>query len=125
MMDIVFISLAVYAIWYTMQPGEIFEGLANLFSKLPAKLHSPLFDCPICMVPWYGSLLYWIFYAGPIEDWAFTIIGALGLNVVLSKMFAKEPISYGQQLEKLIKIAEHEADEIKIDKPIKAIKKIK
>jgi len=67
-----------------MQEGEIFGKVQWI--KL-GKLSDPLRDCPVCMVPWYGSIIYWVFYHGGLGNFVLTIIPAMGLNAVLVKLF--------------------------------------
>lgn len=85
---ILVISFIVFAIWYSMLEGEIFGWLGKiLFRILPSWLHDPAFDCPVCQVPYYGSLIYYIFFfTGSWQDWVLTVIGAMGLNVVILKL---------------------------------------
>jgi len=85
---IIIISLLVFAIWYTMQPGEIFGRLARwLESHLPYQLHNPVFDCPVCQVPWYGTGLYWLIWGTSWQQWPVVVFGAMGLNVILTRLF--------------------------------------
>jgi len=79
------IALIVFSIWYTMQEGEIFGWLGTWFNKhLPYAIHPPLYDCNICMCPWYGSALYVILY-GINWQWPVVVITAMGINVVINK----------------------------------------
>jgi hypothetical protein len=85
---VLIISFMVFAIWYTMQPGEIFGKLGDWLERnLPEVLHSPVFDCAICMTPWYGSAIYWLIWGQSWLHWLSCVIGAMGLNVILSKLF--------------------------------------
>src|SRR5688500_3234885 len=90
------ISFLVFAIWYTMKPGEIFAGAANWFERrLPEKIHPAVFACPVCMVPWYGSVLYWtipwidigVVSENSLKQWPVAVIAAMGLNAILSHLF--------------------------------------
>jgi hypothetical protein len=91
------IALLVLSIHYTMQEGEIFEGLGKFFEKhLPEQIHPAVFACPICMVFWYGSLLYWLVpwgkiglmpTTGNVWQWIVTVIAAMGLNIVIVKLW--------------------------------------
>ena len=85
---ILVISLCVFSIWYTLQPGEIFGWWGNILSRiLPAWLHDPAFECPVCMTAWYGSAVYYLFFfSGSWQDWVLTVIGAMGLSVVILKL---------------------------------------
>lgn len=88
---IVTISLIVYAIYYSMEEGEIFGGLGTWFeNNLPEAIHKPVFACHICMTPWYGTGLYFLIPLLPA--WIPLVIAAMGLNAVLSKLFAKDEI---------------------------------
>lgn len=85
------ISLTVFAIHYTMQPGEIFGKLGDNFdTNLPDKLKPPVFDCPVCMVPWYGTVIYFLLvgiHHATFGGWFVAVIPAMGLNAVLVKLF--------------------------------------
>lgn len=92
------IALLVLSIWYTMSEGEIFHGLAKWFEKnTPAKVHPALFECNICMCFWYGSVLYWLIYGlwlnvAAWQNWLIVVIVAMGMNVVINKVTAKDEI---------------------------------
>lgn len=82
---ILIIALLVLSIWYTMQEGEIFESLGLWFHRnTPEKIHPPLFECNVCMCPWYGSVLYVLIY-GINWQWPIVVIGAMGVNIVINK----------------------------------------
>jgi hypothetical protein len=87
------IALLVLSIWYTMQEGEIFEGLGKWFERhLPKAIHPAVFACNICQTPWYGTLLYWLIPWQKLGltvsnwlEWPVVIIGAMGINIVINK----------------------------------------
>ena len=80
------IALLVLAIWYTMQEGEIFAGLGRFFEKhLPAKIQPPLWECNVCMTPYYGSLLYIVIY-GVNWQLPIVVICAMGINAAINKL---------------------------------------
>lgn len=88
---IVIIALIVFAIWYSMQEDEIFYGLAQFLEKyLPEAIHKPVFACHICMTPWYGTGLYFLIPLLP--QWIPIAIAAMGLNAMLTKLWAKDEI---------------------------------
>ena len=92
---VVIIGFCVFAIYYTMLEGEIFGDFGNwLYDHLPHSLHQPVFDCPICMVPWYGTLIYWAMRMqhGSLKDWLFTIMAAMGFNYILNKFGGSDTI---------------------------------
>lgn len=74
-----------------MQEGEIFAWLGIRLEKLlPEFLHKPVFACHICMTPWYGTGLYFLIPLLPA--WIPIVIAAMGLNAMLTKLWAKEEI---------------------------------
>lgn len=87
------IALLVLSIHYTMQEEQIFEKLGDWFERvLPEAIHKPVFDCPVCMAPWYGSILFWLIpwpklfiIPNTIEQWLVCIIVAMGFNIVINK----------------------------------------
>lgn len=94
------ISMCVFAIHYTMQEGEIF-GIAQKL-KL-GKMSDPLRDCPVCMAPYYGTVIYsfmWGIQWNRFHEWIIVIVCSMGLNAVLIKLFPdKETPGVHQQLE--------------------------
>lgn len=87
------ISLLVLSIWYTMDEGEIFERLGDWFGNhLPERIHPAVFACFICMVPWYGTALYWLIpwekigiQESTLTAWPVCVIVAMGFNIVINK----------------------------------------
>jgi hypothetical protein len=95
------IALLVLSIWYTMREEQIFEGFGDWLGRmLPEAIHKPIFSCPICMVPWHGSILYWVISwdrigvgrgaQNNILQWIVVVIVAMGINIVIMKMFADD-----------------------------------
>ena len=88
---ILIIALLILAIHYTMQSGEIFGRLGNWFeNNLPKPIHPMIFECNICMCPWYGSVLYWLIYGvwlhvASWQEWLIVIIGVMGVNIIINK----------------------------------------
>lgn len=94
---VVIIALIVIAIWATMLYGMIFQFvrywaiIKEEDEKGPAKYRipkwmiKPLFDCVICMQMWYGTVIYWIIYAGSVKEWLIVVIGGMGLVTWFSK----------------------------------------
>lgn len=87
------IALLVLSIHYTMQEKEIFGRLGDWFEDhLPEAIHKPVFDCAICMSPWYGSILFWVIpwsklfvIPNTIDQWPVCVIVAMGFNIVINK----------------------------------------
>jgi hypothetical protein len=88
MIEKIFItSFLVYAIWYTLQDGEIFSFIGGYFYRvLPPALHNPFFECVICMAPWYGSIIYWVVWHNSIIECFTVILSSMGLNYIISKL---------------------------------------
>lgn len=87
LVEIVIIALIVFAIHFTLQQGEIFGKFGDaLYDNLPEKMHDPVFNCPVCMTPWHGTLIYWLIFGYGVEDWLITVVSAMGLVVVILKL---------------------------------------
>lgn len=87
MIHIFQLSFIVFAIWYTMQDGEIFGALGHLFSRLPQVFHNPLYDCPVCMTPWYGTpIAIFLFHVYDPIQIILIVIPAMGLNAIILKL---------------------------------------
>lgn len=92
------LALLVLSIWYTMQEGELFGKLGSwLEDHLPYKIHPAVFECNVCMSPWYGSILYWVIpweeihiISASLKAWPIVVICAMGLNIVLNKLSKEE-----------------------------------
>lgn len=54
-------------------------GIRN---KLPEKITFPLYACPICMTPAYGSVIYWIFVGNSVKEWILVVLAAMGINAL-------------------------------------------
>lgn len=80
------IALLVLSIWYTYQEDEIFHGMSRFMEKYtPAAIHPALFECNVCMTPWYGSVLYVLMY-GISWQWPVVVITAMGINSAINKL---------------------------------------
>lgn len=82
------ISLVVLFIHATTWEGMINEWVSRVLWHAPPWIKKPLFDCPICMAPWWGSLILLLF--GVFTDnwlhpfiWVITLFAAGGINTVL------------------------------------------
>lgn len=86
------IALIVLSIWYTMQEGEIFGFVRKQFSKIAKgknywmwNIADPIFECNVCMTPYYGSVLYVLIY-GVNWQWPIVVIAAMGINAAINKL---------------------------------------
>jgi hypothetical protein len=60
--------------------GNIFEGIKKII-KPEGKLYKPIYGCPVCMAPWYGTLIYFVFFGSDWQEWILTILAAGGISV--------------------------------------------
>lgn len=76
----------------------IFYELTNKLEKWPEFIRKPLFECPVCMTPWWGTLIYLIGYFSGLPEFAeltlarllFTVLVASGINtifLILNKIY--------------------------------------
>lgn len=86
-------GVMVFAIWYTMRPGEIFGALGDWFDRvLPEQIKSPVFECPVCMFPYYGTPIYlFLINFDRLGTGSFTVIEivtvvvfGIGFNAILN-----------------------------------------
>ena len=78
------ISLIVIALWCCFLPGMIFEKINYL--RIYNSIKKPIFECPVCMVFWYGTVIYWsVFHAG-ILDWMLVIGVSMGFATFFVKI---------------------------------------
>jgi hypothetical protein len=65
----------------------IFGNIGERLQSLKQSIRFPLYDCPICMTPWHGTVWYWIIYHGSIKEGLIVVIVAMGVNATLVKLF--------------------------------------
>lgn len=80
---IAFIVFGLHYIMYTH--GMIFSFVADWAArvKLPQYIDKPLYSCPICMVPWWGTAIYWAVWGNSVGEWIFVVICGMGINAVI------------------------------------------
>jgi hypothetical protein len=61
--------------------GMIFEGIKKII-KPEGHLYKPIYGCPICMTPYYGTIIYLIFFRISVTDWLLTVGTASGMSVI-------------------------------------------
>ena len=87
------ISLCVIAIWATMWEGMIFDFISKWGEDYLFENEQKIaFSCPICMCPYYGSVIYLAAFFSLKDGWlvgiltyVLTIISAMGVNAILVK----------------------------------------
>jgi hypothetical protein len=75
------ISLIVLFLHATTWDGHIFEGIKKVIKPV-GKIYKPIYGCPICMTPWWGSIIYLLFFKVGFEHWLLTIGTASGFSVL-------------------------------------------
>lgn len=80
----IIISVSVIAIWASMLYGMILAKVREF--KVPECIKKPLYDCPICMVPYYGSILYWFLKSPSVKEWPFVILVSMGIVTIFAKI---------------------------------------
>lgn len=75
----ILIAFCVLAIYSTMWYGMIFGKVRDFGeSKFPVWLRKIVFDCPICMTPYYGTVIYFLL-GKSFSEWIFSIIVSMGI----------------------------------------------
>ena len=82
-MHALYISLIVLFLHATTWNGMIFEKIKNII-KPEGMLYKPIYGCPICMTPWWGSILYLFFFRNCLSwtAWFWTVGAAAGFSVL-------------------------------------------
>lgn len=76
------ISLIILFLHACTWEGMIFYPLTEILPSDRGWLWKPVYGCPICMTPWWGSLIYWLFFHVSIADWLLSVGCAGGLSVL-------------------------------------------
>lgn len=84
------ISLTVLFWHACFWPGMVFGFIPELIPELlPKQIRKPLYDCVVCMTPWYGTLICIIFnnqlHVDSLLEFVLTIFIAAGINVLIDK----------------------------------------
>lgn len=76
------IALIIFAAHSFTWEGMIFEGVKKVI-KPEWKISKPIYGCPICMTPWWGTIIYTlIFVFAGWKEWFLTIGAATGFSVI-------------------------------------------
>jgi len=102
------IAFMVYFVKATTWKGMIFHNICNTLEGIPEKIKKPLYDCPICMTPWWGTLIYIIGHYTHLPQFEvlsfpqviFTIFTAGGINTIVLVFNHIYDIMHKQQEEK-------------------------
>lgn len=84
------VALIVFFIHSLFWEGMILSFIAETLFEIPTFIKKPLFECVICMTPWYGLVIY--FFCARLSAWdgsvfsvVITLLVASGINAVLSQ----------------------------------------
>lgn len=94
------IALIVYFLKATTWKGMIFYGPKEKLKNLPSFIRKPFFECPICMTPWWGTIVYLVAHFSGLPEFEeltavrliFTVLISSGINTVillLNKIYDK------------------------------------
>jgi hypothetical protein len=94
------IAFIVYFIKASTWRGMILYGIKERLCDLPEFIKKPLFDCPVCMTPWWGTAIYVAGHFGGIVEFEklsvirllFTVFVASGINtifLIINKFYDK------------------------------------
>lgn len=75
------ISCIVLFFHFTSWDKQIFSKIKKLVPP-ENPISKPLYGCPVCMTPWWGSAIYWIFFHEGIRDYLLSLGVAAGLAVI-------------------------------------------
>lgn len=82
---IFYIALSIWAIHAVFWDGMIFGYVGNFIrNNFPTYMQKPLSECPICMIPYWGSAIYVLSYG---FEWKIlmVLLGAMGINAIIVK----------------------------------------
>jgi hypothetical protein len=85
------IAFIVYFIKATTWKGMIFYRPKEKLKGLPSFIRKPVYECPICMTPWWGVVVYLAGYFSGLEEFGqlsfarvfFTVLVSSGINTVI------------------------------------------
>lgn len=95
------ISFFIFAIWVTMQKNMIFEEFGDfIFTSFNDWVCKIVYDCPICMTPYYGALIcLFCFFTGlglqinSLSEIPFILLGSMGINTIIVKFLNFNTVS--------------------------------
>ena len=84
------IAFAALLVHGSTREGMIFARVRSLTFRWPPWITKPLYDCPVCMAPWLGAILYavGILEAPTIGLAVLTCLAAGGINFALLNYLA-------------------------------------
>lgn len=86
---ILIVALTVLFLHVCTWEGMIFGFIHSGLKQLPDYIKKPIYDCPICMSVWWGSIILYIgtitdaWYQPKLFEWILIVFSAGGINTVL------------------------------------------
>lgn len=85
------IAFIVYFLKATTWKGMIFYQPKEKLKWLPSFIRKPFFECPICMTPWWGIVVYLLAHFSDLPEFEelslarliFTVLVSSGINTVI------------------------------------------
>lgn len=85
------IAFIVYFIKATTWKGMIFYDIKEKLTNLPSYIRKPFFECPVCMTPWWGVVVYLVAHYSGLHEFheltiarlIFTVLISSGINTVI------------------------------------------
>jgi hypothetical protein len=75
------ISMIILFLHSCSWQGMIFGGIQE-FIHPDEWISKPIYGCPICQTPWWGTAIYWIFFHIGFCNWILTVGCAAGMAVI-------------------------------------------
>ena len=84
------LAFIVYFIKATTWKGMIFYEMTEKWERWPEFIRKPLYECPVCMTPWWGIVIYFLGHYTGLTKFAdirfqrilFTVFTAAGINTI-------------------------------------------
>lgn len=91
------IAMIIMFLHSCTQPGMILHFIDRWFENAPLWIRKPLFSCPVCMVPYWGSLMIWIgntigvWTVDSVAKWIMVLLIAGGINATTLRLSKEKP----------------------------------
>lgn len=76
------LAFAIFFIHVTTWDSHIFHKVNKFTENWPEWIRKPLFDCPICMSPWWGMAIQLVLFRDSFIEMFFINMVAGGINVL-------------------------------------------
>jgi len=96
MAEKIFITICfIWFIYGILLPGMIFGSVGrwlgmSVFTGKFTFLQKPVYACPACMSPWWGTWLYWTFWGDSWHEWIVVIMCTTGANILFVSLMPND-----------------------------------